>query len=105
MCLIASLSVAQKQLLPDTFKVVKPYEPTLIDAKKIDFGPVIDDEVKIELDLKYFFMDKPVPVQFQLEPIQPAKIKGEPLVKLYNGYARLGVGNALLPFGEIYYNN
>ena len=105
MCLIASLSVAQKQLSPDTFKVVKPYEPTLIYAKKIDFDPVIDDELKIELDLKYFFMDKPVPVQFQLEPIQPAKIKGEPLVKLYNGYARLGVGNALLPFGEIYYNN
>jgi len=104
-CFVTGSTVAQKQLSPDTFKVVKEYEPTLIDANKINFDPIIDDDLKIDLDLKYFFIDKQVPVQFQLEPIQPAKIKGEPLVKLYNGYARLGVGNALLPFGEVYYNN
>ena len=103
--LIANSSIAQSQLPPDTFKVVKEYEPTLIDANKINFDPVIDDDLKIELDLNYSFVNKQLPVKFQLEPIQPAKIKGEPLVKLYNGYARLGVGNALVPFGEVYYNN
>ena len=103
--LIANSSIAQSQLPPDTFKVVKEYEPTLIDANKINFDPVIDDDLKIELDLSYSFLTKQLPVKFQVEPIQPAKIKGEPLVKLYNGYARLGVGNALLPFGEVYYNN
>jgi hypothetical protein len=103
--LSSSVSFAQSELSPDTFKVVKEYQPTLIDANKIDFDPVIDDELKIDLDLNYTFMNKQLPVSFQVEPIRPAKIKGEPLVKLYNGYARLGVGNALLPFGEVYYNN
>ncbi|MDB9964242.1 hypothetical protein OAD50_04140 [Vicingaceae bacterium] len=103
--LIANSSIAQTQLPPDTFKVVKEYEPTLIDVNKINFDPVIDDDLKIELDLNYSFISKQLPVKFQVEPILSAKIKGEPLVKLYNGYARLGVGNALLPFGELYYNN
>ena len=103
--LSSSVSFAQLDLLPDTFKVVKEYQPILIDANKIDFDPVVDDELKIDLDLKYTFMNKQLTVSFQVEPIRPARIKGEPLVKLYNGYARLGVGNALLPFGEVYYNN
>ncbi len=103
--LIANTSVAQTALSTDTFKVVKEYEPILINANKISFDPEIDDDLKIELDLTYTFINKQLPVSFQVEPIQPAKIKGEPLVKLYNGYARLGVGNAIIPFGEVYYNN
>ena len=104
-CFITNFGFAQKELSPDTFKVVKEYQPTLIDANKIDFEPVLDDDLKIQLDLKYSFINKQLPVSFQVDRIEPAKIKGEPLVKLYNGYARLGVGNALLPFGEVYYNN
>lgn len=104
-CFITNFGFAQKELSPDTFKVVKEYQPTLIDANKIDFEPVLDDDLKIQLDLKYSFINKQLPVSFQVERIESAKIKGEPLVKLYNGYARLGVGNALLPFGEVYYNN
>lgn len=105
LCSFTSFSFAQKTLRPDTFKVVKEYQPTLINANKISFEPIIDDDLKIELDLNYTFINKQLPVSFEIEPIQPAKIKGEPLVKLYNGYARLGVGNALIPFGEVYYNN
>lgn len=96
---------AQKPLKSDTFKVVKEYQPTLINANKINVEPEIDDDLKIELDINYSFMNKQVPVSFQVEPISAAKIKGEPLVKLYDGYARLGVGNALVPFGEVYYSN
>lgn len=95
---------AQDPLPSDTFKVVKEYQPTLTDATKISFEPEIDDDLNIELDLDYNFINKQVPVSFEVEPIKPAKIKGEPLVKLYNGYAVLGVGNSLVPYGEIYYN-
>lgn len=96
---------AQEALPSDTFKIIKEYEPTLIDAKKISFEPEINDDLKLDVELDYSFINKTVPVSFEVEPIIPAKIKGEPLIKLYNGYARLGVGNALVPFGEIYYNN
>lgn len=105
LCSITSLSIAQKDLTPDTFKVVKEYQPVLINANKINVEPVLDDDLKIDLDLNYSFINKQVPVRFKVESIKPATIKGEPLVKLYNGYARLGVGNAFIPFGEVYYNN
>ena len=103
-CGLSSL-MAQEELPSDTFRVVKEYQPTIIDAKKIGFQPEINDTLKLEADLNYTFIDKNVPVQFQVEPIAAARIKGEPLVKLYNGYARVGVGNAMVPFGELYYSN
>ena len=96
---------AQINLKSDTFKVVKAYNPTLVNAIKISTEPEIDDDLKIDLDLNYSFIGRQVPVSFIVEPIKPAKIKGEPLVKLYNGYARIGVGNSLVPFGELYYNS
>ncbi|MBL4706958.1 MAG: hypothetical protein JKY48_00765, partial [Flavobacteriales bacterium] len=102
--LVSSLLFGQDNLPSDTFRVVKEYQPILIDANKISSDPEIDDNLKIELDLDYSFINKQVPVSFEVEPIAPAKIKGEPLVRLYNGYVRAGVGNALVPFGEIYYN-
>lgn len=103
--LVNSCLQAQEKLTNDTFRVVKEYQPILIDADKIDFSPEINDTFKIERKLEYSFIDKPQAVSFELEPIKAARIKGEPLVKLYNGYARLGVGNVLIPFAEVYYTN
>lgn len=98
--------LAQKPLPSDTFRVVKAYRPEVIEANKVQFNPEIDDNPqKIEQELSYQFLTQQVPVSFEIEPISPAKIKGEPLIKLYNGYARLGVGNALIPLAEVYYNN
>tara|TARA_R110002072_G_scaffold111614_15_gene239792 strand:- start:1156 stop:2790 length:1635 start_codon:yes stop_codon:yes gene_type:complete len=96
---------AQEKVLSDTFTIVKAYRPSIIEAKKIDFQPEIVDTIKLDTELKYSFINKQVPTSFQIEPIAAATIKGEPLVKLHQGYARLGIGNALLPFGEIYYTN
>ncbi|MCB0803145.1 MAG: TonB-dependent receptor [Flavobacteriales bacterium] len=104
--LIGPVLLAQKPLPSDTFRVVKEYKPTIEESDKISIEPEINDSPqKLEQKLKYTFLRKQIPVSFQVEPISAAKIKGEPLVKLYNGYAKLGVGNALVPMGEIYYNN
>jgi len=103
--LLSSFVSAQNNLPSDTFRVVKEYQPTLIDAEKIKQMAEIDDTLKLETDLEYRFIDRNFPVNYVPEPIEAARIKGEPLVKLYNGYARLGVGNALTPFAEVYYHN
>ncbi len=97
--------VAQEELSSDTFRIIKEYQPIIRLAKKISFYPEINDTLKLDADLNYSFIDKNVPIFFELKPIAAARIKGEPLVKLYNGYARLGIGNAMVPFGEVYYNN
>ena len=96
---------AQTNLKSDTFKVVKEYKPLLIDVDKISFNPEINDTFKINTDLEYRFIHKPQHVSFTPEKISAARIKGEPLVKLYNGYAKVGVGNSLIPFADVYYSN
>lgn len=104
--LLIGLSVsAQKNIPSDTFRVVKAYQPTLVDADKILSEPEINDTFKLETELDYQFFGKQIPVFFEPENIPAAKIKGEPLVRLYNGYARAAVGNTLLPMAELYYTN
>ncbi len=99
------VAFAQRELPSDTFKVVKDYQPVLIDAEKIRQEAVIDDTLKLETELEYRLIDRQLDVEYVPDTIKAARIKGEPLIKLYNGYARVGVGNALLPFAEVYYNN
>jgi len=103
--LMPALLMAQRKLPSDTFRVVKDYQAVLLEAEKIKQRAEIDDTLKLETKLEYNLIDRQYPVSFQPELIEAARIKGEPLVRLYNGYARLGVGNALTPFGELYYNN
>lgn len=104
--LVSFYTKAQDSLPKVTFEVIKLYTPTLEQSNKIKFVPEIDDEpIKLDTELEYQFLNKQIPVSFQLDPISAAKIKGEPLVKLYNGYAKVGVGNALIPSAEVYYNN
>ena len=81
------------------------FEPFLKDAIKIKDNPSINDTNKIIPELKYTFLNKQVPVTFEVDPIASAKIKGEPLVKLYHGYAKAGFGTNTTPLIELYYNS
>jgi hypothetical protein len=106
--LLLSLGVfAQNEddLHGDTLIVVKAYQPILVKADKMNENPTIQDTQKVELDFNYPFLSKQIPVNFQTDTIQAAKIKGEPLVKLYRGYIRLGVGSNTTPLFEAFYNS
>lgn len=104
-CLLGfNQSIAQTPLDTTTIVTVKPFSPTLSDAIKIKDNPSIQDTDKIVPTLKYSFMNKQVPVAFEINEIKPAKIKGEPLVKLYSGYGKLGFGTNKTPLAELYYN-
>jgi len=97
-------SFAQK-LDTTTIVTVKPYDPVLSDAFKLKDNPSIQDTDKVIPTLNYTFINKQVPVDFVVEPILPAKIKGEPLVKLYHGYAKAGFGSQSTPLAELYFNS
>tara|TARA_R110002049_G_scaffold16388_14_gene65385 strand:+ start:6494 stop:8158 length:1665 start_codon:yes stop_codon:yes gene_type:complete len=96
---------AQDPLPKDSFVVVKAYKPTIAEGSRIGFNPTIQDTQKVIQKLDYRFISNQVPVNFNLDPISAAKIKGEPLTKLYNGYAKVGVGNNTMPLAELYYHN
>ena len=103
--LLANTSSFAQKLDTTTIVTIKPYDPVLSDAFKIKEHPSIQDTDKVIPKLSYTFINKQVPVDFQVENILPAKIKGEPLVKLYRGYAKVGFGSQTTPLAELYFNS
>lgn len=89
---------------PQSVEVKGEYAPNITEAHKILDFPVMDDSVPPAPKLSYNITSKQVPVQFEVEPIQPATMKGEPLVKLYNHLAKIGLGNYNTPYAEYWYN-
>ncbi|PCJ01458.1 MAG: hypothetical protein COB15_00615 [Flavobacteriales bacterium] len=106
MLLFSSTGFSQVNKSRDSTEIISidPYKPILSDAFKIKSNPSIKDTNKLIPELKYSFLNKQIPVSFEIDPIKAAKIKGEPLVKLYRGYAKVGFGTNATPLAEIYYN-
>jgi len=99
-------AIAQNSVIDSTTVFsVEAYQPFLNEAIKIKKNPSINDTTKIIPQLKYAFINKQIPVNFEIDPIKPAKIVGEPLKKLYRGYAKVGFGTNTMPLAEIYYNS
>lgn len=101
---LTSFAQSKRSLDSNTIFTETVFQPFLTDAFKIKNNPSIKDTNKIIPKLNYSFLNKQVPVTFNIDPIKPAKIKGEPLVKLYHGYAKVGFGTNTTPLAEIYYN-
>lgn len=97
-------SMAQEELVKEV-QVIKPYEPTISDAYKLNHLPKITDTVKIVPEIKYILQPKPMSVGYSVTPIKPAKMVGEPLLKLNNNYVKVGLGTKVLPMVEAYINN
>jgi hypothetical protein len=82
--------------------VVQDYKPTLADAIKINTNPTINDSAPAVPRLDYSNINKTLITDFKIEPITPAKMKGEPLQKLNNNYVKVGFGNYLTSNAEAY---
>ena len=98
-----SLKANSQNKLNQEVKVVKPYEPSISDAYKINELPKINDTIKLTPSFSYSVKieTEKLDSKFQLEPIKAAKMLGEPLNKLYKSYFKLGFGNYLTPLAEI----
>ena len=81
------------------------HNPRVKDAFKIKKNPEIA-EIDVEKDsVSYDIHSERIPVAFELEKIRPAKMKGEPLEKLYNNHMRLAMGTSTMPYLEYFYNS
>ena len=105
--MLSSAGFSQTKANRDSTTIISEtvFKPFLNDAFKIKENPSIKDTNKLIPQLKYSFLSKQIPVSFKLEPIKAAKIKGEPLKKLYRGYAKAGFGTNTTPLLELYYNS
>jgi hypothetical protein len=84
--------------------VIKPYEPTISDAYKINMLPIIDDTVRFTPSFNYSILPSVIKTEFEPKAINPAKMT-IPLSKLYNNYVRLGLGNYFTPYAEYSYSS
>ena len=96
---------AQDDKLNKEVQVVRPYEPSISDAFKINLLPSISDTTKQSPILTYNIIQRPFSTNFTVTPISPAKMLIEPLSDLNNTYVRVGFGSSISPLLEAYYNN
>jgi len=83
-----------------TITIVGGFEPSLQDANKIISNPKADDTVFIPPVFDYQFEDVKLFTPFNITPIKPAIMRGEPLDKLYANYLSLGMGTKATPYFE-----
>lgn len=84
--------------------IISAYQPTISDAYKINQNPQIIDTVSEPLHFTYDIQTVVIPSKVEVTPIEPAKIVGEPITKLYNNFLKIGFGNYTSPYGEFFAN-
>jgi len=90
--------------LKQEVEVSKNYQPSVVEADKINDIPKIKPEQTEPPTFDYSIFSKPVFSTFDLSPVAAAKIVGEPRPEMENGLLKLGFGNYITPYGELFYN-
>jgi hypothetical protein len=101
--LVGGKIIAQETSLKKEVMVVRPYEPSISDAFKINQPPRIEDTIRVKPNFTYSIVQRPAVAAFTPNPISAARMMAEPLKDLSNGYLKLGMGNATLPVAEAYF--
>jgi len=84
--------------------IISAYQPTISDAYKINQNPRIVDTVSEPIHFTYDIQPIVIPSKVDVTPIEPAKLVGEPIIKLYNNFLKIGFGNYTSPYGEFFAN-
>ncbi len=97
---------SQQRTLDSMLSVnIGSYQASIMDATKISENPSIVDSTKKLSVTGYSIYSKKINTGFEVDPIKPAQMVGEPLTKLYNGLIKIGMGTYTTPYGEVWYNN
>jgi hypothetical protein len=104
--LSSGTAMAQKDTtrLKQEVEVTKAYQPTILDVVKINDIPEIKPEQTEIPAFDYSIYSKPVFSTFEPTPVAAAKMVGDPRPEMGNGMLKLGFGNYLTPYGELFYN-
>lgn len=88
-----------------TVVIYNEYSPVLKDASRIQSLPVIVDTVKVEPKFEYSVTPTMYRTSFTPSKIPAATVKGETLKPLNTGLVKVGYGNYISPFAELYVNS
>lgn len=101
MFLLTVFAVSGQAGLDKEIVVIKPYQPTLSDAFKINILPGVSDSLEIRPEFNYVIRPEKYETGFEIKPIKAASLVGQPPEKLYKGYLKLGMGNHFMPLAEL----
>ncbi|HCY40110.1 MAG TPA: hypothetical protein DHV48_01935 [Prolixibacteraceae bacterium] len=101
------IAMAQKDTikLRQEVEVTKAYQPTVSEAEKINDIPKIKAEPVEAPTFDYSIFSKPIFSTFDPSPVAAAKMVGEPKPTMEMGLLKLGLGNYLTPYGELFFNS
>ena len=85
-----SLLIAQ--YLDRQLTLVRPYDPSVMEAQKITTLPNLRDSFSIKPSFLYSIESKRIDTRFDVTPITPARVGALPQTKLYHGYIKVGAG-------------
>ncbi|MCX6272005.1 MAG: hypothetical protein NTU44_12445 [Bacteroidetes bacterium] len=96
---------AQQKPYSEEVTVVAAFQPVIQDANKININPVIRDTLHPKPNFTYTILSDPYPTFYKPEPIEPAKMAGEPISKLYENQLKVGFGSYTTPYAEYFFNS
>jgi len=102
----AGNAMAQQEAdkLKQEVEVSKAYQPTINEAVKINDIPKVKAEPVEPPTFDYSIYSKPIFSTFEVKPVAAAKMVGEPRPEMGLGLLKLGFGNYLTPYGELFFN-
>lgn len=81
------------------------FNPTLVDAQKIDLRPEPIDTILPDLPVRYEILGTKAEIPARVDSIAAAKLSVlSPQPKLYKGYVKAGFGLYTTPLGELYWD-
>ncbi len=97
---------AQRDTLTQEVEVTKAYQPTILDANKLNSMPTIDETEHKKPIFNYSINSTPVFGTFSVTPLKAASIETAKN-KQPGGYGlvRAGIGSYYKPYGEVFFNN
>jgi len=102
--ILASSTLVAQDIPGDTVNVVGRHRPIIRDAEKMRLVPQIDDTSTVRREVQVGITPKLFTTQFTPKEIKPAGLSSPDADPLKKGYAKLGFGNYMTPYGELFYN-
>ncbi|MFA8449853.1 MAG: hypothetical protein ACEPOW_04090 [Bacteroidales bacterium] len=95
----------KKKRFNEQVTIVGEYQPTIVDADKINVNPKLDEAKKVEVPESHFTLEaKPLNTSFELQAVKPLDIRFDKRTQTYNNFIKAGIGNYLNPYINAFHN-
>ena len=103
--LIPAAAFAQPGSSQGQYTITGDYNPTLLNAEKIDLRPQPIDTILAETPMRYDLLPAKAEIPARVDSLEAAKLKVEAAQqRLFKGYVKAGFGLYTTPLGELYFD-